>query len=68
MQSISHVLHELKEDWIGSLKPAKSVGLEVTGTLIKLLKIGPPSAASPSAAARFERRRYGNPEVRSSHK
>ena len=57
MQNISHVLHELKEDWIGSLKPAKNVGLEVTGTLIKLLKIGAPTAASSSTLARMEQQR-----------
>jgi len=57
MQNISHVLDQLKEDWIEGLKPAKNVGPEVTGVLIRLLKIGPPSAVSPATLARLEQQR-----------
>ncbi|MGN7837679.1 HNH endonuclease [Stenotrophomonas sp. 22385] len=54
MQKISHVLHELNDDWIDGLKPAKNVGPEVTGTPIKLLKIGPPTDVPPATLTRLE--------------
>lgn len=57
MQNISHVLDQLKEEWIEGLKPAKNVGPEVTGVLIKLLKVGPTSAASPATLIRLEQQR-----------
>ncbi|WP_314102451.1 HNH endonuclease [uncultured Stenotrophomonas sp.] len=57
MQNISHVLDKLKEDWIEGLKPAKNVGPEVTGALIKLLKVGPTSAVSPATLIRLEQQR-----------
>jgi hypothetical protein len=57
MQNISHVLDELKEEWIEGLKPAKNVGPEVTGVLIKLLKVGLPSAVSPAPLTLLEQQR-----------
>ncbi|MGH8039322.1 MAG: HNH endonuclease [Stenotrophomonas sp.] len=57
MQNISHVLEQLKEDWIEGLKPAKNVGPEVTGVLIKLLKVGPPTPVSPTTLTRLEQQR-----------
>lgn len=57
MQNISHVLDQLKQDWIEGLKPAKNVGPEVTGVLIKLLKVGLPSAVSPATLTRLEKQR-----------
>jgi 5-methylcytosine-specific restriction enzyme A len=57
MQNISHVLDQLKEEWIRGLKPAKNVGPEVTGVLIKLLKVGPTSAVSPATLTRLEEQR-----------
>jgi len=57
MQNISHVLDQLKEEWIEGLKPAKNVGPEVTGVLIKLLKAGPPSAVPPATLTRLEQQR-----------
>jgi len=57
MQNISHVLDQLKENWIEGLKPAKNVGPEVTGVLIKLLKVGLPSALSPATLSLLERQR-----------
>lgn len=57
MQNISHVLDQLNEDWIDGLKPAKNVGPEVTGVLIRLLKIAPPSAVSPITLTRLEEQR-----------
>lgn len=57
MQNISHVLDQLKEEWIEGLKPAKNVGPEVTGVLIKLLKVAPSSAVSPATLIRLEQQR-----------
>lgn len=57
MQNISHVLDQLDQKWIEGLKPAKNVGPEVTGVLIKLLKVGPPSAVSPAILTRLEQQR-----------
>jgi len=57
MQNISHVLNELKEEWIDGLKPAKNVGPEVTGTLIKMLKVGTPTGVSPVTLTRLEQQR-----------
>lgn len=54
MQNISHVLDQLNQDWIAGLKPAKNVGPEVTGALIKLLDIGP---LATSGMTRLERQR-----------
>lgn len=57
MQNISHVLAQLQQDWIEGLKPAKNVGPEVTGTLIKLLGIGSPTAVSEATLTRLEHQR-----------
>lgn len=57
MQNISHVLDQLNEEWIEGLKPAKNVGPEVTGVLIRLLKLAPPSAVSPATLTRLEEQR-----------
>lgn len=57
MQNISHVLHELKEEWIDDLKPAKNVGPEVTETLIKRLKVGPPTDVPLVTLTRLEQQR-----------
>jgi len=57
MQNISHVLDQLNQEWIEGLKPAKNVGPEVTGVLIKLLKIGPPTAVYPATLTRLEQQR-----------
>jgi len=57
MQNISHVLDQLNEPWIEGLKPAKNVGPEVTGVLIKLLKAAPPTAVSPATVTRLEQQR-----------
>lgn len=57
MQNISHVLDQLKQDWIEGLKPAKNVGPEVTGALIKLLNVGPPTAVSSATLTRLEQQR-----------
>ena len=57
MQNISHVLDQLDQKWIEGLKPAKNVGPEVTGALIKLLKVGPPSAVSPATLTRLDQQR-----------
>jgi len=57
MQNISHVLDQLKEEWIEGLKPAKNVGPEVTGALIKLLKVASLTAVSPATLARLEQQR-----------
>ncbi len=37
MQNISHVLHELGQEWIQGLRPAVNVGTDVTGRLMSLL-------------------------------
>jgi len=57
MQNISHVLNQSKQSWIEGLKPARNVGPEVTGTLVKLLGFGPPSAVSPATLAELEQER-----------
>lgn len=57
MQNISHVLDQSKKSWIEGLKPARNVGSEVTGTLMKLLDLGPPSAVSPATLAELEQER-----------
>ncbi|OEZ00472.1 MULTISPECIES: HNH endonuclease signature motif containing protein [Stenotrophomonas] len=57
MQNISHVLDQAGQKWIGGLKPAKNVGPEVTGTLVKLLALGPPTAVSPATSAELEQQR-----------
>jgi hypothetical protein len=57
MQNISHVLDQLDQKWIEGLKPARNVGPEVTGELIKLLKVVPPTAVSPGTLARLEQQR-----------
>jgi len=57
MQNISHVLDQLNEPWIEGLKPAKNVGPEVTGVLIKLLKVAPPTAVSPATVTLLEQQR-----------
>ncbi|WP_421569013.1 HNH endonuclease [Stenotrophomonas sp. PD6] len=57
MQNISHVLEQLDQEWIDGLKPAKNVGTEVTGVLIKLLKVAPPTAVSPATLTRLEQQR-----------
>lgn len=57
MQNISHVLQLLNEDWLDGLRPAKNVGPEITGTLIKLLEIAPPTAVSGDTLTRLELQR-----------
>jgi len=57
MQNISHVLDQSKQSWIEGLKPAKNVGREVTGTLIKLLALGPPTAMTSATLAELEQQR-----------
>jgi len=57
MQNISHVLDQLHQEWIEGLKPAKNVGPEVTGALIKLLDIGPSTAVSEATLTRLEHQR-----------
>lgn len=57
MQNISHVLDQLKEEWIEGLRPAKNVGPEVTGTLLKLLAPGPSTAVSPATAVQLQQQR-----------
>lgn len=58
MQNISHVLDQLKEDWIEGLKPAKNVGPEVTGDLIRLLRVRTPSSVSPATLTQLEQQRH----------
>ncbi|WP_216362406.1 HNH endonuclease [Stenotrophomonas sp. VV52] len=57
MQNISYVLDQSDEQWIEGLRPAKNVGPEVTGTLLKLLALVPPTAASPATSAELEQQR-----------
>lgn len=57
MQNISHVLAQVQQEWIEGLKPAKNVGPEVTGALIKLLNLGSPTAVSEATLTRLEHQR-----------
>jgi len=57
MQNISHVLDESDQKWIEGLRPAKNVGPEVTGALLKLLDLSPPTAVSPATSAQLEQQR-----------
>jgi len=57
MQNISHVLHQLDEDWIDGLKPAKNVGPKKNGILIKLLTVGSPTSVPPATLTRLEQQR-----------
>lgn len=57
MQNISHVLHLLSEEWLEGLRPAKNVGPEITGALIKLLEVTPATAVSSDTLARLELQR-----------
>ena len=57
MQNISHVLNQSDQKWIEGLRPAKNVGPEVTGTLLKLLAPAPPTAVSPATSAQLEQQR-----------
>jgi len=57
MQNISHVLHQLNHHWIKGLRPARNVGPEVTGALLKLLNIAAPTTAPPATAVRLEQQR-----------
>lgn len=54
MQNISHVLDQSDQRWIEGLRPAKNVGPEVTGTLVRHLGDGTPSAVSPATLAQLE--------------
>lgn len=57
MQNISHVLHQLNQPWIEGLRPAKNVGAEVAGALIKLLGAGRPSSLSAATLTRLQQQR-----------
>jgi len=57
MQNISHVLDEANQNWIEGLRPAKNVGSDITGTLVKLLGIRPAVAVSPSTLIKLEQQR-----------
>lgn len=57
MQNVSHVLDQLKEDWIEGPKQAKNGGPEVTGLLVMLLTDGPPSSVSPATLPQLEQQR-----------
>lgn len=57
MQNISHVLDQSDQKWIEGLRPAKNVGPEVTGTLMKLLALAQPTALSPATSAELGQQR-----------
>lgn len=57
MQNISHVLQLLNKDWLDGLRPAKNVGPEITGALIKLLEVAPATAVSGDTLSRLEMQR-----------
>lgn len=63
MQNISHVLEQLGLPWLQGLRPARNVGAEVTGRLIKLLGGGAPTAVSGAALTELKRERELAEEV-----
>lgn len=57
MQNISHVLEQLGLPWLQGLRPARNVGAEVTGRLIKLLGGDVPTAVSRATLTELKRER-----------